>query len=475
MKENAKQASDITIKKAPVGLAVFALVGPSMVWAAEYIGSGEVILATRTGAILGTTVLWAIVLGIFLKFWIGMSGARYTVCTGEGMIDMFDRIPGPKHWAVWIVLVAQFASAAFSIGALATAAGVFVNSIIPIGAGLSGWLVTFIAVGIVWSGIFNVLKIVMSIFVLIIVLGVLYVAGHVFPDFMEFLQSLTPNIPQVPEWAVAIEGVSDNPWKEILPLLGWGAGGFASQVWYTYWVLGAGYGAAAGRGYGKAADVSMLRNMTHEVAEKIKGWCRVLYVDATLAMVIGIVVTGAFFIAGAGILRPAEIAPEGPEVAIELSNLFSSRWGSVGGFLFMLAGAAALISTQIGQLAGWPRLLADSFRICMPGFGKKFAWKTQFRMFLVFFIFTNMILVLCFKERPVFLVQFAAILDGLLLTPLQAIWVAIGLFIVMPRLLSKEAFRILKPSWSFAVGLIIAFLVFGYFCVFQIPAVLLQR
>ena len=475
MGENAEQANEITIKKAPVGLAVFALLGPSMVWAAEYIGSGEVILATRTGAILGTTVLWAIVIGIFLKFWIGMSGARYTVCTGEGMIDMFDRIPGPSHWAVWIVLVAQFASAAFSIGALATAAGVFVNSMIPIGAGLSGWLVTFIAVGIVWSGVFNVLKIVMSIFVLIIVLGVLYVAGHVFPGFMEFLQSLTPNVPEVPEWAVAIKGVSDNPWKEILPLLGWGAGGFASQVWYTYWVLGAGYGAAAGRGYGTAADVSMLRNMTHEVAEKIKSWCRVLYVDSTLAMVLGIVITGAFFIAGAGILRPAEIAPEGPEVAFELSNLFSSRWGPVGGFLFMLAGAAALISTQIGQLAGWPRLLADSFRICIPGFGKKFAWKTQFRLFLLFFICTNMILVLCFKERPVFLVQFAAILDGLLLTPLQAIWVAIGLFIVMPKLLSKEAFRILKPNWVFAVGLIIAFLVFGYFCVFQIPAVLLQR
>ena len=51
---------DTAIKKPPVGLAVLALVGPSFVWAAEYIGSGEVILATRTGAILGTTVLWAI-------------------------------------------------------------------------------------------------------------------------------------------------------------------------------------------------------------------------------------------------------------------------------------------------------------------------------------------------------------------------------------------------------------------------------
>lgn len=475
MGENAEQGREITIKKAPVGLAVFALVGPSMVWAAEYIGSGEVILATRTGAILGMTVLWAIVIGIFLKFWIGMSGARYTVCTGEGMIDMCDRVGGPKHWAVWIILVAQFASAAFSIGALATASGVFVNSLIPIGASLSGWIVTFVAVGIVWSGVFNVLKIVMSFFVLIIVLGVLYVAAYAVPGFTEFIRSLAPNIPQVPEWAAAIEGVSRNPWKEILPLLGWSAGGFASQVWYTYWVLGAGYGAAAGRGYGRPADVSSLREMGREAAERIKGWCRVLYVDSSLAMVIGIVVTGAFFIAGAGILGPQQLAPEGNEVAFTLSKVFSERWGYVGGRLFILAGAAALISTQIGQLAGWPRLLADSFRICIPGFGKKFAWKTQFRLFLLFFICTNMILVLCFKKRPVILVQFAAILDGLLLTPLQAVWVGMGLFMVMPKLLSKEAYAVLRPSRVFAVGLIIAFLLFGYFCVFQIPSALFGK
>ena len=70
------------------------------------------------------------------------------------------------------------------------------------------------------------------------------------------------------------------------------------------------------------------------------------------------------------------------------------------------------------------------------------------------------------------LVKISAIFEGLLLTPLQAIWVAIGLFVVMPRLLSEEAFRILKPSWTFAVGLIVAFLVFGYFCVVQMPSAL---
>ena len=467
--EETTRSIDTEVKTPPVGLAILAMVGPSMVWCAEYIGSGEVILATRTGAILGTTILWAIVIGIFLKFWIGMSGGRYTVCTGEGMVDMFDRIPGPRHWVVWIVLVAQFIGATFSIGALATASGVFVNSLVPIGPTLSGWLVTFFALAVVWSGVFGILKMVMSFFVLIIVLGVIYVAAHVLPGFALFLQSLIPHIPQVPQWALKIEGVTSNPWKEILPLIGWGAGGFASQVWYTYWVIGAGYGAAAGRGYGRPADVSWLAQMTRDTAEKIKGWCRVLYIDATLAMVIGIVVTGSFLIAGAGVLGPAQIAPKGEKVAFELSRLFSSRWGSVGGFLFLLAGSAALISTQVGQLAGWPRLLADSFRICIPGFNKKFAWKTQFRLFLLFFMCTNMIIVFVFKKQPVVLVQFSAILDGLLLTPLQALWVAIGLFVVMPKLLSKEAAEVLRPNRIFAVLLIIAFLVFGYFCAFQIP------
>ncbi|GAG92133.1 unnamed protein product [marine sediment metagenome] len=42
----------------------------------------------------------------------------------------------------------------------------------------------------------------------------------------------------------------------------------------------------------------------------------------------------------------------------------------------------------------------------------------------------------------------------------------------MPKMLSEEAREILRPHWIFALGLIVAFLVFGYFCVFQIPFIL---
>ena len=46
MAQSDKQASDMHIPTAPKGLAILLVVGPSLVWAAEYNGSGEVIIAT---------------------------------------------------------------------------------------------------------------------------------------------------------------------------------------------------------------------------------------------------------------------------------------------------------------------------------------------------------------------------------------------------------------------------------------------
>ena len=475
MAGEAKTGIGIQIKKAPVGLAALALVGPSFVWAAEYIGAGEVVIATRTGAILGTTVLWAVVLGVFLKFWIGVSGARYTVCTGEGMMDMFSRIPGPRHWVVWLVLVAQIVCGVLAIGTLATMAGTFINGLLGfVDPKVGGWCAGFFALAVAWSGVFGVLKIVMSLFVLVVVLGAFYVAGHVMPGFGEFVAGFSLNLGEVPMWARSVEGVSSSAWDELLPVLGWGAGGFASQVWYTYWVIGAGYGATAGRGCGKAADTEALATMSRGTAEKIKGWCKVLYLDSGFAMVLGVLVTGAFLISGAGILGAAEIVPSNDKMAVTLATVFSARWEWVGGFLFKLCGAVAMISTMVGQLAGWPRLIADGCRICIPGFDKKFQWKTQFHIFLIFFFVSSMVVVFMLGQEPVFLLKISSILEGVLLTALQAFCVGMGLFYVLPRMLSKEAYAVLKPNPVFAVGLLATFLFFSYMCIFHIPGTLMK-
>ncbi len=462
------------VKPPPRGLAILLMLGPCMVWCGEYIGSGEVILSTRTGALFGTGLLWVPLLAIFTKYWIGLAGAHYTVCTGECMIDMMARTPGPRNWVIWLVFIGQVSSGAIATGALASVAGIFASHFIPLPPFFLGWCCTVVVIALVWGGQFDVLKKVMSFLVLLIILGVFDVAISTWPGWSSiFHGAFAFQLPDVPEWARTNAGVTGGTWKEILPLLGWAAGGFASQVWYTYWVFGAGYGMANGRAYGQPLDAAALRTLTTDDARHLKGWTRVVVADATIALFIGCSVTAAFMLAGAGVLGPAHIAPTGSEVATQLSNIFSARWGVIGAHLFVLSGLAAMLSTMLGQFAGWPRLLADCARILFPSVGR-FSWKAQFQFVLIVYAMSNMIIVYSFGLKPVFLVKLGAVLDGLLLTPIQAIAVGATLFAIMPRFYSKEVARMLRPNPVYALGLLLAFLLFGYFCVFQLPVALFE-
>lgn len=474
MSEDAgKPSSAPSVSAPPIGWAMFGLVGPGLVWCSDMIGSGEVILTTRIGSVLGIGVLWSLVLGIFLKYWIALGAARYTVCTGEGMIDMLARLPGPRKWAVWMVLVIQLLSAAISMAAIASAGGAFFHGLLGIKAEYAAWGISLAALWTAWTGGFKVLKILMSAMVAVIIIGVVYVAGKVFPPWQDLLAALAFQLPEVPEWAQAA-GVAADPWKEIVPLMGWAAGGFASQVWYTYWVIGDGYGATAGRGYGRPADEPALQAMTAETARRLIGWVRVVRLDSALAMSLTLGLTLCFLVAGAGVLRPNELAPKGAEVALTLSRVFVDHGGEIGAKLFLLGGAAAMTSTIFVQLSGWPRLLADAVRLTMPGLVAGVPWKTQYRGWVVFFFITNIGIIYALGLQPVLLVKIGAVCDGLLLLPLQALWVLMGLYWVLPRMVSAEARPILRTPRMYGIFLVLAFIFFGFFLFYQLPVVLRQ-
>jgi hypothetical protein len=152
-------------------------------------------------------------------------------------------------------------------------------------------------------------------------------------------------------------------------------------------------------------------------------------------------------------------------MASNIAAIFSSQWGALGGTVFLVAAVAALVGTLLGQLSGWPRLLADAFRLAIPAVHRRFPWKRQFRFFLVLFFCTNMVIVYVMQKNPIGIVRTAAVADGILLTALQALWVGLGLYVVLPRLLSKEAWHVLRPSPAFALGLAAGALVFGWLTV----------
>lgn len=454
MSEPSPHAPAASIPAPPRGLALLAAIGPAFIWCGEFIGSGEVILSTRLGAVLGTAILWVPAVAIILKCWIGMGGARYAVCTGEGMIDLFNRMPGPRGWCVWIVLVAQTAGAILSIGALGSAIGAFAHALAPFLPAVAwSWIFTGAAVALVAWDRFEWLKRVMSLLVGIIVVGVAWVALRSLPGARALLDGVFGfAVPAVPDWAQPGDAPPVSAWSLIVPVTGWAAGGFASQVWYSYWILGAGFGMAHGRTFGRPADAEAVRTMTPETAQRLRGWCRLVHADATTAMAIGLMVTLAFVLAGAAVLGPQHVALSGKAVASSLADIFGREWGRAGRVVFILLAWAAFFSTQIGQLAGWPRLLADAYRICVPAFGR-LPWKTQFRLFLGVFLATNLVITYAFGFEPVKLIEISAFADGVLLVPLQAAAVLFGLYVVLPRMLPEHARAALRPHAIFALML----------------------
>jgi len=463
METERKETALAAIQEAPRNwLTILGMLGPAYIWAAEYIGSGEVILSTRLGALFGLSIVWLAVWSIILKAFIGYGGACYTVYTGEGMIDMIGRIP-PGKWGVWVVGVVELMAGMVSIGALLTACSVFAHALFPFLSAIAwGWVLSVVIIYLVWSGSVDRLKVIMTVLVAIMVLGVIYTGYRIIPGFGSLLSGLFVfQVPPVPHWAAEKYQVT-NSLREMVPILGWAGGGFASQCWYTYWVLGAGYGMAKLGAQGKPAREDLLKDMTEEEVRKVKGWLRMVRGDTFMASFIGVVVIIGFVAAGAGVLHPKEILPAGAAVALNCAEIFAYLFGKIGRYLFLLGAFAALFSTCMATFTGWPRLLSDCVRLLFPRLAKV-PWENQYRAWILFFAFTNLILVYTFHWRPVFLVQGAATLEGAFLIPIQGIFVLLGLHYVLPRLFAAERSNLLRPSILVTLGILVAIVVYCYF------------
>ena len=103
----------------PVGWKRIAWLGPGLIWMLSAAASGELLFTPRVAALYGYALLWALVLALALKLLINREIGRYTVCTGRGLLEGFADLPGPRGWAVWLILIPQVVVAVASIAGLA--------------------------------------------------------------------------------------------------------------------------------------------------------------------------------------------------------------------------------------------------------------------------------------------------------------------------------------------------------------------
>ena len=84
--------------------AILRQIGPGLIIAANIVGSGELIMTTKTGAQAGISLLWLVLLGCVVKVFVQLEFGRFAISHGETTLTSLNRVPGPKILGInWIV------------------------------------------------------------------------------------------------------------------------------------------------------------------------------------------------------------------------------------------------------------------------------------------------------------------------------------------------------------------------------------
>lgn len=343
----AREADTGVLPAAPRGWQRLRWLGPGFLWMVSAAGSGELLFTPRIGSLYGYTLVWALVAAVTLKWFINREIGRYTVCTGRSLLQGFARLPGPPHWAVWVIIGPQLVVAVATIAGLAGSAGTALVLVFPGDVRL--WTVGAILAStalVVW-GRYKGVELVATSFALVLGAASIAAAASVFRAPGELAAGLRPRVPAHVDPA------------EILPWLGFMLSGAAGMIWYSYWLRTKGYGAAGASTEDEGLDA---KEFGPEDRGTARAWIRQMTIDNSVAVVGTLIITLAFLILGAELLRPEGLVPEEDRVAEVLGRLLGDIWGRVGFWFMVLAVFVGFWDTVLSDQDGFGRMFADGTR-----------------------------------------------------------------------------------------------------------------
>ncbi len=108
------------IPRPPRGMDRLRWYGPGLLWMVSSVGSGSVLFTPRVGARYQYALLWAAVI-VFIFMWIMIREVgRYTVVTGETILDGYRRVPRLGRWSIWFIFLPQILAGVVTIAGISS-------------------------------------------------------------------------------------------------------------------------------------------------------------------------------------------------------------------------------------------------------------------------------------------------------------------------------------------------------------------
>ena len=125
--------------------------GPGLLLAATGIGVGDMVSSTIAGAEYGLTLVWALVVGVIIKFAITEGAARWQLATGVSLIEGWREVLPRAVLAAFFVYFVVWSY--FVSSALVTASALVPAAIMPsVPLPVWGFIHAVAAVAMVWFG-----------------------------------------------------------------------------------------------------------------------------------------------------------------------------------------------------------------------------------------------------------------------------------------------------------------------------------
>jgi Mn2+/Fe2+ NRAMP family transporter len=308
-------------------LSLWAILGPGLLLAATGVGGGDLATATFVGGMLGTAVLWAVVLGAFMKFVVTEGLARWQLATGQTIIEGAVHRLGPV--VIWIFLP-YFLLWSFFVGsAQMSANGVSLHALFPVFADAThgkivfGVLSSVAGLAIVLRGGFRWFDAAMKICIGVMFVTVAITAAALWPGTGEVLRGLfVPTLPRAdPEaivWTVSLIG---------------GIGGTLTVLGYGYW----------------------LREEGRTSPEDLRT-CRI-------DLAASYFVTALFGILMIIVGQTVKLEGEGTSMLVLLSDRLGEELGPAGKYLFLAGTFGTVFSSLLGVWQATPYLFAECWRL----------------------------------------------------------------------------------------------------------------
>lgn len=354
----------------------FKVVGPGLVMAATGVGAGDMVSSLAAGTSFGTTLLWAILAGVLIKFTLTEGIGRWYMASGQTIVEGWHSLGRlASGYFVVYLLLATFVFGAAGPSASALAVTAMFPGVLPLWAWavIHGFVFGFVLLIIGRYGLF---ELIMKVFVGLLFITVVGLAILLTPGLGELALGTVPRVP---------EGSLLN----VLAVIG-GVGGTFTLASYPYW--------ARERGW------------------RSSPWIPTMRVD----LGVGYAITGLFMVAmlviGAEFLFGTGRAISGDEGLLAVSDPLGERFGSVAKWMFLIGFWSATTSSILGAWNGSAHVFSDCVRVFREApddeaeryLGEK---SPYFRGFLVFMTFPPMFLL--FLGQPVLLVIIYAALGTL--------------------------------------------------------------